>query len=207
MIIILGGGVIFALIIVGLRYQTSQKQVAFSQLPTEKAEQPPLQEEKLPVGLENWQIFINREYDFSFYYPTDWLVSQSQSPPSGLVIKVFPQRWQGQQEPWATSANIEVSSQQEEVFSNDSEVEAIEFAGQSCQQVTSKLPQTGGFGPQIICIKNGLSYKLQVFAYYKTAGEPETAQQILETFRFLIKEGKRKRQGVKKITGSMRGSS
>jgi len=206
--ILFGGGVIAILIMAGLRYQTFQKQAIFSQaknifsLPTSpptptSTPTPRLIALSTPAVPEGWQILTSRQDNFSVYYPADWLVNESRSQPADLVIKIFPQRWQGQQEPWATSVNIEIDSrlspleEYERLKSNqgeltaDSQVARIEFAGEECLSVTSKLPQTGGFGPQTVCLKEGAVYKFQVFAYYKAAGEPQTAQQILDTFRFL----------------------
>ncbi|PJE68787.1 hypothetical protein COU96_02965 [Candidatus Shapirobacteria bacterium CG10_big_fil_rev_8_21_14_0_10_38_14] len=150
-----------------------------------------------PDATADWQIYTDRQYGFSIKYPQNWEIEKTNPNPPDLAVKVYPERWAGQQLPWATSANIIVdsSSQAKDEFGKlknkekrtilDNEVEEIVFAGNNCLEVTSKLPDAGGFGPQILCLKSNLVYQLQVFSLYPPKKEKELAEQILLTFSFL----------------------
>lgn len=153
-----------------------------------------LEEDEVTV---DWQIYTQRQFNFSVKYPPEWEFVETESDPPDLAVKIYPERWRGQQLPWATSANITIDSSRskKEEFNQlkgrkeeavlDNQVEDVNFAGQACLQVTPKLPRTGGFGPRILCLKNNLVYQLQVFSYYLSRGEKELAEQILLTFKFL----------------------
>ncbi len=149
----------------------------------------------------DWQIYTNRQYGFSVKYPQKWSLDETKPNPPDLAVKIYPDRWRGQQLPWATSANITVDSTQsardefnkfknvdsikEETAILDNKIEEIDFAGTKCLKITSRLPDVGGFGPQIICQNNNLVYHLQVFSFYPPKKEKELAEQILLRFSFL----------------------
>lgn len=185
-----------SLLVVMLKYQSASASLTMlpTVAPTPVSESVMIEEDEAHV---DWQVYTARDYGFSVKFPAGWETEETRAKPPDLAVKIYPSRWAGQQLPWANSANIIVDASKlargefekvkagQKPYNLDNEIKEVVFATEKCFEVTSKLPSTGGFGPETWCLKNGRVYKFQIFAYYKGQGEKELAEEILTTFKFL----------------------
>lgn len=181
--------------VVGLAFLVFKQQPPFSKAPT-VTPTPELVVSLIPDFAKDWQIYTNRQYGYSVRYPQEWKLDETKPSPPDSIVKIYSPRWQ-HNFPWGASVNITVDSteatrrhfdklrRREEPVALDNEIEEIVFAGVNCLKVTSKLPKVGGFGPQTLCLRNNLVYKIQTFVYSPSAEEKRLGEQIFETFRFL----------------------
>ena len=194
--LLFGGLGLLGLLLIGTRFLNKESRISILPKPTPTPLVRPTMI-PLPEKVLDWQVYTQRQYGFSIYYPDEWDVVEKKQNPPDLAIKVYPKRWAGQQLPWATSANVTVDSsklakdefekfqKREKQAILDNKVENKNFAGENCFEVTSELPNTGGFGSEILCLKNNLVFRFQIFSYYPPKTEKELAEEILLTFRFL----------------------
>ena len=181
--------------VVGLVFLVLKHQLPLSGTPA-VTPTPELTVSPIPDFAADWQIYTNRQYGYSVYYPQEWKLDETKPNPPDLMVKIYSPRWQHWY-PWGVSVNITLDSskatrdyfdklsEREEPFVSDNKIEESIFAGVKCLKVTSKLPKAGGFGPETFCLRNNFVYKIQTFVYSPSTGEEELGDQILLTFRFL----------------------